>query len=491
LVNNNDILHARERIILNAIGELADQVNVPTYVVGGYVRDLLLRRESKDVDLVITKGDVFEFTEKLVGYIREKLGYSISKISRFPRYGTVQFKVLDVDVELVRSRKESYDPESFKPNVTRGTLEDDLLRRDFTINTLAVCVNTSSSKRIIDITGNGVSDLKAGLIRTPLEPLVTFYDDPTRIFRAVRFASKYEFGIEPETRTAMMQYFNDAEITFPRLEARLKKFRLIPVERIRDELNKILLQDNPDKYFKLMKELNILQFVLPTLDALFKVRQNQKYHDDTVGWHSIAVLSRIKSKDLITRLAALLHDYGKLDHTIIDENGEIRSPKHEESELPIAEMLRLKYSNNVIKRVSLLIKMHMRISVNIGQKGIRRLIRDAGSELDRLLELTVADRECHVLGKTRLFDKVINEIKNFDESERKQLEKLKLVITGNELVEYLGFPPPNVTKAWNSKYGRVIGKAKKMLEDAVIAGEIKNTKKDLLKYLERIQHVLV
>jgi poly(A) polymerase len=461
----NNIKFAKERMILKQIGEFADEIDIFAYVVGGYVRDILLGNPSKDIDIVVI-GDgpdfALQFTQK----------YNLRKPAIFRRYGTAQFKIDDIEIEIVGARRESYTVESIKPEVEIGKLKDDIFRRDFTINTLTVPLNPSLSQNIIDITKNGINDLKNGIIKTPLDPTVTFSDDPSRILRAIRFASKYNFSIHKDTIKGIIN--------------NTQRLHSVPIEKVRDELNKILLYNNPSKYFNLMKKLGILRVVLPGLDLLFYIKQNPKYHKSNVGVHTLEVLKNIKEKNLITRLAALFHDYGKIDHTSISEKGEIIAYDHESSKLPEIAMRRLKYDNNTIANVVLIIKMHMRLStLKIGSKGKRKFIRDCNGVLNEVLDLIVADKKSHIYDKElkNKFFALIDEIRHYDIKEIENILKIKSPLTGKDIIKLLNYPDAKTTKKWNHIYGVKIGQIKKLIVDSIIAQNIENTKEAATKFI--------
>jgi tRNA nucleotidyltransferase/poly(A) polymerase len=478
------ITFAKEEILLKEIGRFAEQYGTKIYVVGGYVRDIILERPSKDIDLVIVEGDGVIFAKALQRHFQKK-GVEVTKVATFPHYGTSQFLVEGIEVEIVRARKESYTPTTFKPEVIQGSLEDDIYRRDFTINTLAYLLNPRDEpKGIVDLTRMGEKDLMRGIIRTPLDPLDTFYDDPTRIFRAIRFASKYNFRIESQTQKALQQFFYDSKVE-PPLRDRVQKFRLVPIEHINTELTKVIAQENPRKYLKLMKDLDILRFVLPGLDLLFYIEQNPRYHKHNVGRHTLNVLGNLKTSSLITRLAAIMHDYGKMTHTTIDEEGEIHTYRHEISKLPEIALKRLKYPNKVIANVTHIIKMHMCLYPPLKQAGIRRVIRDAGGVLDELLDLILADSTASAVSdKDKMRVKaLIDYIQDYDESEKNKVQNLKSPLDGHEIIELLEYPKHGTTPNWNRKYGTRIGQILKLIVEAILSEEIENTKEAAREFI--------
>jgi tRNA nucleotidyltransferase/poly(A) polymerase len=480
-----------ESALLKEIGEFAEDMDINIYVIGGYVRDQLIHYPSKDIDLVIDNGDCIEFANALRNYFKEK-DFNITDVHLYPHYGTAQFRINDIEVEIVRARKESYTATTFKPRVEEGTLKDDIIRRDFTINTLAVPLNPSQEHHVLDLTGLGRQDLSQRIIRTPKNPLLTFYDDPTRIFRAIRFASKYNFTIEPVTQAALAGFFYDATIKTPSLEERHTKFYALPIERIRDELVKILIQKEPHIYFRLMKQLGLLRFVMPGLDLLFYIPQNPKYHKDDVGSHSLTVLAGIQKSDLAIRLAALLHDIGKTTHTSRNERGEIIAHGHEHTNLPEVALRRLKMPSKIIADVSLMVKLHMRLYPLLkSEASIRKFIRDANGILDEVLDLIVADGQARIQGADSQFLGQVDYIRNYDEEEKKVLQQEIKPLNGDEIIALLNYPKPQSVPNWNKVYGIKLGQIIKLLFDAIVSGEIKNTKEDAITFIKSLPRSFV
>lgn len=278
--------------IFPKISETADEMNLPCYVIGGYVRDIFLERDSKDIDIV-TVGSGIE----LATTFAEKLGKS-ARLSVFKNFGTAQVKYKDIEVEFVGARRESYTHDSRKPIVEDGTLCDDQNRRDFTINALAICLNKEHFGELID-PFNGMEDLKAGIIRTPLDPDITFSDDPLRMMRAIRFATQLGFSIEKET--------------FSAIERNRKRIEIISKERIIDELNKIVASSKPSTGFILLDKSKLLPLIFPELNALKGIETiDGRGHKDNF-YHTLTVLDNVakKSNNLWLRWAAILHDIAK------------------------------------------------------------------------------------------------------------------------------------------------------------------------------------
>jgi poly(A) polymerase len=431
--------------------------------VGGYVRDRILGMSSKDIDIVVI-GNGPDFA----------LAFTHSKGLKAPaiyrRYGTAQFKIDEIEVEIVGARRESYSEEIIKPEVEVGTLTEDIYRRDFTINTLIVPLNPSMPHKIQDLTEFGLYDLEHKLIRTPTDPDKTFSDDPSRILRAIRFASKFGFNIIDETLNG--------------IERNTLRLYKVPIEKVRDEINKILVHKNPVRAFLLMQQLGICRVIMPGFDLLFYIPQNPKYHYHNVGFHTLDVLGNIERPDLLTRLAAIFHDYGKIDHTRQDEKGEIISPHHEESRLPEIALRKLRYDNDTVAKVMLMIRMHMRLSSpTIGAKGIRKFIRDANGVLYELLDLIEADTKSHKELYTPEFQALLHTIRNYEQTTIREIQKIKSPLSGTDLISLLNYPAPKTLPQWNQIYGTRIGQIQQLLIDAIIAQNILPTREAATEFV--------
>ena len=367
------------RKVFKLLSETADEMNMECYVVGGYVRDLLLHRPSKDIDVVVV-GSGIQMAEKF----SSKLGKG-SHISVFKNFGTAQVKYRDLEVEFVGARKESYSHDSRKPIVEDGTLEDDQNRRDFTINAMAVCMNQNRFGELID-PFNGLKDLEDQIIRTPLNPDITFSDDPLRMMRCIRFATQLNFYIEDET--------------FDALERNKNRISIISYERITDELNKILLSRIPSIGFVNLDRCGLLELIFPELVALQGVEtRNKRSHKDNF-YHTLEVVDNIAkvSDNLWLRWATLLHDIGKprtkrwdprLGWTFHNHNyiGERMIPDiFRRMKLPL---------NEKMKYVQKLVNLHMRPIVIaddvVTDSAVRRLLFEAGDDIDDLMLLCEAD----------------------------------------------------------------------------------------------------
>lgn len=372
---SNDISGKEFRLV----GEAADALGLDTYVVGGYVRDIFLNRRSKDIDFVAVGSGI-----ALAREVASRLGKR-SKVAVYANYGTAQVHFGDCELEFVGARKESYHRESRNPIVEDGTLDDDLSRRDFTINAMAVSLNEKSYGELVD-PFNGLLDLHNRLIRTPLDPDVTFSDDPLRMMRAIRFASQLDFNILPET--------------FAAIRKNASRISIISKERINDELNKILLSPRPSVGFRLLDSSGLLELIFPEIMALKGVESKEgKGHKDNFA-HTLQVVDNVASlsDSLWLRWAALLHDIGKpqtkkfepgIGWTFHNHNfiGEKMIPRiFRRMKLPL---------NEKMKYVAKMVGLHMRPQAageeDVTDRGIRRLSKDAGADLDDLMLLAEAD----------------------------------------------------------------------------------------------------
>ena len=421
------------------------------FVAGGYVRDELLGLDPKDIDLVVElpNGGI-----EFANWITKQLGIHKkgSNPVIFPTFGTAKFQLYgiahkkqdlsDLEIEVVMTRKEKYsDEKGRKPDVSPGTLKDDVERRDFTVNSLLKDLTTGE---VLDLTGQGKRDLKKGVIRTPLDPDIIFNEDPLRMLRAVRFTVKYGWSLPMFMIRSMKKN-----------AGKLKK---ISAERIRDELNKMLVTKHPDKAIRLLQITGLNNHVAPELDILRGMGQN-KYHDKDVMKHTLTVLKGVPDK-LETRLAALFHDIGKGEtKTVV--NNTVHFYQHEDvsAELAKAIMTKLKYPNDVIKRVTTQIAAHMRTK-NAGDEGkmsdkaLRKLSRDLGDHLEDTLDLIHADNIAHHPDYN-----MPNQVANI----RKKLKSLKAIEKGSTKLPVNG---KDIMKALGVKGGPWIGKLLALVQDA-------------------------
>ncbi|MBR5053752.1 MAG: HD domain-containing protein [Bacteroidaceae bacterium] len=451
-----DSLQAIDNKLLHRIGEVADALGLECYVVGGYVRDIILERPSKDIDCVVV-GD--QAGIKLAQALTKELGKG-AHVSIFRNFGTAQLKWHEHEVEFVGARRESYHRESRKPIVEDGTLDDDLHRRDFTINALAVCLNEAKFGHFIDLF-DGLLDLEDGIIATPLDPDITFSDDPLRMLRCIRFATQLRFEIEEETQEA--------------LKRNAERIKIISQERIIDELNKILMTPTPSIGFFELSRSGLLPIILPEVAALEGVEtRNGRAHKDNF-YHTLEVLDNVSQTgeaSLWLRWAALLHDIGKPrskkwdnvagwtfhNHNYIGQK--MVTPLFRKMKLPMDE--RMTY-------VEKLVGLHMRpIAIAddvVTDSAVRRLLFEAGEDIDDLMRLCEAD----ITSKNR--EKKQRFLQNF------QLVREKLVdlqardnyrtwhnpITGEEIMETFGLQPC-----------REVGLLKQAVKDAIWDSVIPN-----------------
>lgn len=413
------------------------------YLVGGIVRDKHLAAQAdEDIDIVL-EGDAAELAHFLF-----KSGVAEYPPVTYPRFGTAMVIVGGKQVELVGARKESYDPSSRKPSTERGTLLDDILRRDFTINTLLENLHTGE---VLDLTGKAFSDIRDGIIRTPREPLVTFDDDPLRMLRAVRFASRFGFTIDPETLAAIRN--------------RAPRLAIISAERIRAEFVKIVGSPNAAQGLEMLRETGLLREFAPELDAMHGVTQNI-YHLYDIWTHSLKTLELIPVEaGIIVRLSALLHDIGKVETRSTDEDGGVHFYRHEAvgADLSRRLMQRLRFSNSEIGLVAFLISMHLRVGEYDNRwtdSAVRRLIRDAGDHLEDLVLLTAADKGAANPAMDHVdlvaFAEHVHRVK-----EGLSGQRIRSPLDGREIIEILGLSP-----------GPEVGAIKEYLESLIVEGSL-------------------
>lgn len=416
--------------VFHLVGETADSLSRPCYVVGGYVRDLVIGRHSKDIDFV-TVGAGIEVAQA----VAKRLGRG-THLAVYRNFGTAQVKHRDIELEFVGARRESYDRNSRKPVVEDGTLEDDLSRRDFTINALALCVNKNDFGRLVD-RYDGMGDIERRIIRTPLDPDITFSDDPLRMMRAIRFATQLDFTIYPETFDAICR---NAE-----------RIEIISRERIADELNKIMLSPKPSIGWALLYSSGLLQLIFPRLCELKGVdRKGTRGHKDNF-WHTLTVLDNVArvSDNLWLRWAALLHDIGKPAVKHYDARLGWTFHNHDfvgSKMVPeIFRALRLPL-NDKMKYVRKLVELHMRpialVEDIVTDSAVRRLANYAEDDLDDLMILARADIT------SRNEEKKARFLKNFDLVEEKfrdisakdRERNRKAIIRGDEIMHIFGLP---------------------------------------------------
>ena len=411
------------------------------FLVGGAVRDYLLgKAHAQDFDLVLELDAI-----ELAQFLYKKRVSEIAPVV-YPRFGTALIRVMGSDIELVTARKESYRSKSRKPKVEKATLLEDAQRRDFTINTLLLNLHTG---KIVDPLGVGISDLRRKILRTPLDPKETFYEDPLRMLRAIRF--RWQVGCRPTTGM-----YDAIRKTAPRL-------KIISRERIRDELIKMLALNKADRCLKDLEKTHLLAEFMPEAVRMVGVTQGSYHHLD-VWEHTLLTLKNATGVNLTVSLAALLHDIAKPQTRFIDENGHIRFFGHETEGAPLANQIlrRLKFPKEIVDNVSLLVKNHMRLGIPIlTDTALRRIIRDLGEQLPNLIELGQADSRAHKKGTTRFLrkqlekriDKLVNEVPR---------SKMKSPLSGKEIMEFFAI-----------ETGPEIGEYKKFLSELVVEGKLK------------------
>lgn len=453
MIDKEFIYKEIDKPVFRRLSEVADNIGMPCYVVGGYVRDIILGRSSKDIDIVVVGSGI-----ELASEYARSLGRG-AKLSVFRNFGTAQVKYKGLEVEFVGARKESYTHDSRKPVVENGTLEDDQNRRDFTINDLAVCLNADRFGELIDPFG-GVEDIAAGIIRTPLDPDITFSDDPLRMMRAVRFATQLGFTIEGETLAA--------------IERNRDRIKIISSERVIDELNKIMKAPRPSIGFGLLNDTKLLPLVLPELAALKGVESvDGKGHKDNF-YHTLTVLDNVaeKSDNMWLRWGALLHDIGKTASKRYDKRLGWTFHNH--------NFLGAKMVPHVFRRMKLpmgedmkyvqkLVNLHMRPIVlaeeEVTDSAVRRLLFDAGNDIDDLMMLCEADITSKNRAKVERFmanfTLVRSKLKEIEEKDR--VREFQPPVSGEEIMEIFGLPP-----------SRPVGDIKEAIKDAILDGIIPN-----------------
>jgi len=453
--------HLQDKIF-TIISEAADDLQQECYVIGGYVRDIFLKRPSKDIDVVVVGSGI-----ELAQHVSEKLGKR-AKLTIFKTYGTAQVKINDLEVEFVGARRESYQRDSRNPIVEDGTLEDDQNRRDFTINALAICLNKDRFGELVDPFG-GLNDLQNFVIRTPLNPDITFSDDPLRMMRGIRFSAQLGFFLETGTFDAIARNKDRIEI--------------ISKERIADELNKIMMSRKPSVGFILLEKTGLLELIFPEVLALKGAETKDGVGHKDNFYHTLAVLDNLceQTDNLWLRWAALLHDIGKprtkkfdarLGWTFYNHNfiGEKMIPE-------IFRRMKLP-TNEKMKYVQKMVTLHMRpIALSeeeITDSAIRRLLFEAGDDIDDLMQLCEADITSKNPEKVKKFRSnfqlVRQKLKEIEEKDR--VRNFQPPVSGQEIMETFNLPA-----------SAIVGELKMCIKDAILDGVIPNEYEAAKKFM--------
>jgi poly(A) polymerase len=448
--------------VFQRIRAVVDQIQLETYVVGGFVRDLLLARPSKDIDIVCVGSGI-----GLAKAVAEALGKAESLVV-FKNFGTAKVQWEGWELEFVGARKESYRRDSRNPAVENGTLQDDQCRRDFTINALAICLNNNSWGELVD-PFEGVKDLKRRIIRTPLTPAKTFSDDPLRMLRAVRFAVQLAMDITPDTLSAIQQH--------------AERIDIVSQERVIAELNKIIATPTPSRGFYLLDQLGLLRIIFPELIALKGAEAIQGHSHKDNFHHTLQVLDNVAktSNELWLRWAALLHDIAKPLTKRFDPAIGFTFHSHEEQGarmVPyIFKKMKLPMRENMAY-VQKMVRLHLRpialVQEEVTDTAIRRLVYEAGNDLEDLMLLCRADITSKNDAKVKRY------LQNFDQVEDKiqwveakdELRNFRSVITGDTIMQTFGLKPSSL-----------VGELKEAVKEAVLQGELKNEHEEAYHYL--------
>lgn len=462
IYSDAELAQILDKDIFHEIGNAADSLGMECYVVGGYVRDIFLERPSNDIDVVVVGSGI-----QVADALKQRLGRK-AHISVFRNFGTAQVKYKDIEVEFVGARRESYSHDSRKPVVEDGTLEDDQNRRDFTVNALAICLNEERFGELVD-PFDGLADLEDGILRTPLDPDITFSDDPLRMLRCVRFSAQLKFLIDEET--------------FDALERNASRMSIVSGERISDELNKIMMTDAPSRGLMELHRSTLMSQLLPELVALDVVEtRNGKAHKNNF-YHTLEVVDNVSRQGagLWLRWAALLHDVGKPRSKRWDPVAGWTFHNHNfvGAKMVLQIFRRLKLPMDAkMKYVQKLVDLHMRPIViadeEVTDSAVRRLLNDAGDDIDDLMTLCEADiTSRNSMRKQRFLDnfRIVRE-KLADLKERDYKRLLQPCIDGNEIMEMFHLQPcPQV------------GILKQTLKDAVLDNKVPNEREPLMKLL--------
>lgn len=453
-----------EKHIFNLIQISAEELGFPVYLVGGFVRDRLLSRPSKDIDVVCV-GDGIALAQKMAEKLSPKPHVVI-----FKRFGTAMLRHYDIEIEFVGARKESYSPDSRKPSVATGTLEDDQNRRDFTINALAISLNKEDYGHILD-SFNGLRDLENKVLRTPMNPDKTFADDPLRMMRGIRFSNQLGFTLEPTTLASIIQ--NN------------KRIQIVSKERVSVELDKIMRTQQPSIGFKLLFDSGLLHHILPELVALqgVEIRENIGHKDNF--YHTLEVVDNIcrDTDNIWLRWAALLHDIAKPPTKRFDPKLGWTFHGHETLGATMVPRIFKKLClplDQKMRYVQKLVSLHLRpialTNENVTDSAVRRLLFDAGEDIDDLMTLCKADITSKNEGKTTRYRnnyaRLIEKIKEIEEKDH--LRNWQPPVSGDDIMQYFGLTP-----------GRAVGLLKTAIREAILDGDLENNRDAAFEFMKQ------
>ncbi len=450
--------------LLQEIGRIADEARIEAFVVGGYVRDLLLGREVKDIDIVLL-GNGVAFAEQVSRALQK------TNLVTFPKFGTAMLQLEEGKIEFVGARKESYSRNSRKPAVETGTLDDDLLRRDFTVNAIAVSLNEKTRGEIRDPL-KGREDLDKKLLRTPLDPSETFDDDPLRIMRAMRFAAQLGFTVDARVLTAAREM--------------RERLSIVSQERISDEILKLMASPTPSVGWGLMNEAGLVEIVFPEVHALSGVEQHKEYHHKDVFLHTLKVVDNISvmTENVWLRMAALLHDIAKPRTKAFKEGTGWTFHGHEEIGARMIKPIfrRMKLPLEHVPYIETLVRLHLRpmalVDQEVTDSAVRRLLFEAGENIDDLMKLCRADitsKNPKLVNQVRKnYDRVVEKMEEVEERDR--MRNWQPALRGDEIMRVCGV-----------EEGPLVGDLKQAVIDAILDGHIPNEHDAALKHLMNIK----
>jgi poly(A) polymerase len=453
-----------EHKFLQTASELASEVGVEVYVVGGFIRDLILKKEVEDTDFLIV-GDVMKFAQTFAA------SFGINDVTVFKTFGTAHFNHQGLNFEFVAARKESYSKSSRKPLVYEGTFYDDISRRDFTINTIAVSLSKENFGEVIDHF-NGIDDIEKKIIRTPLDPNITFDDDPLRILRAFRFASQLNFNVD--------------ESILKSAEELRERLQIVSQERKTDEFIKILKSRKPSVGLKLLQVSKVMEVIFPEISQMIGVEQREEYHHKDVFYHTLEVVDNISKKtdDVWLRFAALVHDIAKPKTKKFIEGTGWTFHGHEEFGARMMKSIfrRMKLPMNKLNYMEKLVRLHLRpialVSDDVSDSAIRRMIVAADEDLDDLITLCRAD----ITSKNP--EKVERYLQNYEIVMKKVLEV-------KEKDKLRAFQSPVsgeiIMQVCNLRPSKAVGEIKTAIEEAILDGVIGNNYEEAFEYLLKIK----